>query len=209
MVVAQYGMTHDIIATHDLASTQALWRYNPDVAIKVALAFCIVDQDDEGEVGLKELLAALKKWKESSNQYRLRRQRLRHQQRDAVEWLRTNAIVEKSKKGEKWRAPARERWSSDASLVAAAKCITREVFEVPLRAFSDAAKALTTADELARKIAGAVSQELAKSDTETTGIPEERLRAVIAHVGNIMASIPCDDKNDSLQTLTKVGFAFL
>ena len=53
MVVAQYGMTHDIIATHDLASTQALWRYNPDVAIKVALAYCLVEPKDvAGEVGI-------------------------------------------------------------------------------------------------------------------------------------------------------------
>ena len=55
---------HDIIATHDLASTQALWQFNPEVAIKVAEAFCLVEPDDfDGEVGIADLTTALKTWK--------------------------------------------------------------------------------------------------------------------------------------------------
>ena len=188
-------------ATHDLASTQALWRYNADVAIKVAEAFCLVEPDDfDGEVGIADLTTALKTWKGLEHTtYRLRRKRLRRQSANAVKWLSENAVLEKSKKGEKWRSPARERWSSDASLVAAAKCVTSKVFDIPFSHFSG-----KTAQ--AAELAGEVYQELANADSETTPIPRERLRAVIGMVLTLLSTVPyCDDVTMSLQKITNVG----
>ena len=76
---------HDIIATHDLASTQALWKFNPEVAIKVAEAFRLVPSTSE--TTLEALLMELKKWKGDADGYRRRFKSLQAQHHEAVTWL--------------------------------------------------------------------------------------------------------------------------
>ena len=205
---------HDIIATHDLASTQALWKFNPEVAIKVAEAFRLVPSTSE--TTLEALLMELKKWKGDADGYRRQLKSLQAQHHEAVTWLSDHAVVERNKKGEVWRAPAPEQWWSNASLVAAAKCMTSHLFQVPLGDMKKVVDTTPTSvplgdmENVVDTMASSVYQELADDESESsTPIPEARLRIVIGMVCALFSSVPCCGDNSSLQTLTNVGLAFL